>query len=412
MPTERVNIIISAQDQTKQAFRSADRGMTNLRKSINAHGTSIKFAAAGAAFAIGSFANQSVKDASNLEESINAVQVTFGDAADEIFKFGQTAVETAGLSRRAVNQAAVPIGAQLQNMGFAANEAADETINLTKRAADMASVFNEDVEDVLLAIQSGLRGQTEPLTRFGVDLTEAQVRSVALSEGIIEVDRELTQQEKTLARVAALYKQTDKVQGDFKNTSDSHANSMRILNQRFENVRAELGVKLIPIFNAFITFLEGPGLTALSNFIVGIEVVADAFDSVTTAISRVMIAMDQLKARIPGVKGAVGGLIETLGNVTLGPVGGLVGKGIFDRFFQDGGVVPGSGPQPVVAHGGEMILNSEQQRRMFDMLNQPKRNVTNNVNVNAQMQSGSDIGGLAEQLGARISMNPRFQGGL
>lgn len=357
MPTERINIVVSAQDKTRQAFSSANRGMGKLRTSINQHSTGIKIAAGAATAAIGVMANKSINDASNLEESINAVQVTFGDASDEILKFGETAAMASGLSKRAVNEAAVPIGAQLRNMGFAANEAASETINLTKRATDMASVFNEDVEDVLLAIQSGLRGQTEPLTRFGIDLTEAQIKAVALSEGIIEVDRKMTQSEKTTARLAALFQQTAKVEGDFANTSEGLANQQRILKAEFENVRSEIGDELMPIMrdnvlpflkNQFVPFIREGVVPALGDFFTGIQVVADAWDSFTTTLSKGFIALDKADSAAKSFKEEH----PILGGKFLDDLAAKIPG------FAHGGMVPGrrGEPQLIMAHGGERVV--------------------------------------------------------
>jgi phage-related protein len=203
------------------------------------------FAAAGVAAAVG--AKKSIDAASDLNESINALNVTFGKASERLLKFGENASTTVGLSQRAFNQLATPVGAMLQNMGLSADKAAGQTINLTKRAADMASVFNTDVDEAMQAIQAGLRGESDPLERFGVGLSETAINAFAVKKGIAAVGEELTPQQKTMARLGLLYKQTSKFQGDFANTSDGLANQQRILGARFEDLQAKIGQKLLPI---------------------------------------------------------------------------------------------------------------------------------------------------------------------
>ena len=63
--------------------------------------------------------------------------------------------------------------------------------------------------------------------------------------------------------------------------------------------------------------------------------------------------------------GALGGAVSGLPAGTGG--GGVLGSiaGFFSGFFQEGGVVPGSGPTPAIVHGGEAILNPQQQRALF-----------------------------------------------
>jgi len=189
------------------------------------------------------------KASSDLAESMNAVNVVFGDSADKIAAWGKTAADSAGLAQSDFNQAATTIGSMLQNVAMSAEDAADWSITLTQRAADMASVFNTDVSDALGAIQAGIRGEIDPLERFGVGLSMAAVQAYAVEKGIAAAGAEMTNQQKITARLGLLMEQTSKVAGDFANTADQSANSFRVLKSRVENVAARIGEKLLPIFD-------------------------------------------------------------------------------------------------------------------------------------------------------------------
>src|SRR6056297_729051 len=56
----------------------------------------------------------SIKAASSLAESLNAVGVVFGDAASTIEEFGETAAESVGLSQSSFNSLATVVGAQFK----------------------------------------------------------------------------------------------------------------------------------------------------------------------------------------------------------------------------------------------------------------------------------------------------------
>lgn len=187
-------------------------------------------------------------DASNLGESANAVGVVFGNATKPLEAFAKVAATEAGLSMRAFNEAAAPMGAILQNAGLSANAAATSTVDLTKRAADMASVFNTDVGTALAAINSGLKGEADPLEQFGVGLSAAAVDAKALELGLAETTGALTATDRANARLALIMEQTSKVAGDFKNTSDGVANSARIQTAESENLRAKYGQGLLPVY--------------------------------------------------------------------------------------------------------------------------------------------------------------------
>ncbi|MGH7340280.1 MAG: hypothetical protein ACREKH_07300, partial [Candidatus Rokuibacteriota bacterium] len=128
-----------------------------------------------------------------------------------------------------------------------ADDAASASINLAQRAADMASVFNVDVSDAMEAIQAGLRGEMDPLERFGVGLSEAAVKAHAMEMGLGGAGRELTAHEKAQARLSLLMAQTDRIAGDFAATSGEVANQERIAKAEAENMAAAFGQKLIPI---------------------------------------------------------------------------------------------------------------------------------------------------------------------
>ena len=127
------------------------------------------------------FIGGSIQAAADLEQSIGGVESVFKDNAATIFEWGKTAWQQAGLSENAFNQLASSTGAFLKNFGYDADTVTGTTIELTQRAADMAAMFGGPVEDAMAAIQAGLRGQQDPLERYGVSLTAARVEAHALA---------------------------------------------------------------------------------------------------------------------------------------------------------------------------------------------------------------------------------------
>jgi hypothetical protein len=176
-------------------------------------------------------ASQAIPAASNLNEALNATSVVFGDAAGKVQEFGRTAADVAGLSAAEFNQMAAQSGAMLQNYGLSADEAAQATIDLGTRAADMASIFNTDVGDAMTAINAALRGEADPIERFGVSMNMVSVEAKALAMGFEKVDGQFSSTALTQARLALLMEQTDKIAGDFVNTSGDLANATRSIRQ-------------------------------------------------------------------------------------------------------------------------------------------------------------------------------------
>lgn len=247
------SILINIGAKTAQAVSEIGKVNKALGEQMTASekaGVAIKKAAvpaAAALTALGGGALYAAGKASDLGESVNAVEKVFGPASSTIKAFGREAAKNAGLSERAFNQLATSTGSLLTNMGYSQKEAADASVELAQRAADMASVFNTDVDTALSAINAGLRGEAEPLRAFGVGLSDAAVKSKALEMGLYSGKGALDANAKAAATQALIMEQTAKVAGDFADTADGAANAQRVMGAQVENLSAQLGTALLPI---------------------------------------------------------------------------------------------------------------------------------------------------------------------
>ena len=223
----------------------------------NISNLSRNFAIAGAAFggiAIG--LGKSVKVASDLSESINAVNVAFGSSAKGILDFGKTAATTLGVSSLDFNNAAVRFSAFADRIVGKGGDASGFVAEISTRAADFASVFNIEVAEALGVFQSGLAGEAEPLKRFGINLLDSEVKAFAMANGIGEVGRQLTETEKVQARYGLLMEATAKTQGDFANTSSGLANASRILSAQIVGLQGEIGDALLPAIEQLMPVVQ------------------------------------------------------------------------------------------------------------------------------------------------------------
>lgn len=239
--------------------------------------------------------------ASDAGESVNAVRVSYGDAADEVLRLGDNAAKGLGLSSTEFNGIATQFSSFAGTIAGESGNVVGVLDELSGRGADFASVFNLDVNDALGLFQSGLAGETEPLRQYGVDLSAAAVEAYAAANGIGEAGRELTEQEKVQARYGALLEQTSKVQGDFANTSDGLANQQRILGAEFDNVKAQLGQALLPAATAVVSFLASSAVPAFKALLDGTSPLSPALASVGGFIQGTVVpALQSLGGFITG----------------------------------------------------------------------------------------------------------------
>lgn len=237
-------------------------------------GAGIKAGVAVSAAALAGFgaaAVVGVKSASNLAESINATNVVFGDQAGAIQKLGEEAARSLGMSNVEFNSTAVQFSNAAKKIAGDGGDVAGVIKDITGRATDFASVMNLDVAEANRVFQSAMAGETEPIRRFGIDMSAATVAAYAYKEGIAASGETLTEQQKTLARYGLLMESTAIVQGDFANTSDALANRQRILGATIEDLKARIGEALLPVAERLFGFLLDKGVPAVESLITGFE---------------------------------------------------------------------------------------------------------------------------------------------
>jgi len=226
-------------------------GVQAADKQLKAFGTSAKTVAGavgGFSLALGtvkSVIGPAIAAASNMEESLSKVNVVFGRGAREVEKFANSAAKNLGQSKQSVLEAAGVFGTFGKAAGLAGTDLAVFSNDFTTLATDLASFNNTTPEEAVQAIGAALRGEAEPLRRFGVLLNDATLKQEAMTLGIYDGKGALTAQQKILAAQSAIYKQTGDAQGDFMRTSDGLANSTRTLSATFKDLQAKFGAAFI-----------------------------------------------------------------------------------------------------------------------------------------------------------------------
>lgn len=200
-----------------------------------------------AGIALAGFAVKALKTASDIEEVANVVDTTFGDMAGDINDFAETANTQFGLSELAAKQFASGIGAILTPTGLGSEAIAEMSESFAGLSGDIASFFNVASEEAFAALRSGIIGETEPLKRFGIVMSQANLNAFALAEGMEKTTQQMSQAELATLRYQFVMDATNKVQGDFDKTSESLANQQRIFQTNVENLATAFGEVLLPI---------------------------------------------------------------------------------------------------------------------------------------------------------------------
>jgi hypothetical protein len=274
MATQSRTLKLSILAETKKlsdALKGSGKDVTTFGSQISAFGkkAALAFAAAGVAF--GAFAKIAVSSASDLAETISKVGVLFGSSAKEIEIFAGTAAKSLGQTKQQALDAAATFAIFGTSAGLSGQELSKFSIDFVKLASDLSSFNNTSPQDAINAIGSALRGEAEPLRRYGVLLNDASLKQAALSLGIITTTTQaLTPQQKVLAAQKLIFEQTTAAQGDFARTSDGLANQSKILTAQLENMKTEIGTALLPIVLQLATAFSEKIIPNLQAFVYGL----------------------------------------------------------------------------------------------------------------------------------------------
>lgn len=260
--------------------------------------------------------------AGDAEQSIGAIDTVFKDNAQTMHDWAATASQTVGISGNEYRELGTLLGSQLKNMGTPMDQIADKTNGLIGMGADMASMFGGTTKEAIEAISSALKGEMDPIEKYGVTLSAAALEAEALDKKIIApvVDSaaveaastkmslaqskynetvkkygkdsdeaksaklkltsaenafnkatagkipKLDAESKALAIQSALYGQSADAQGNFARESDTLQNKQQKAAASFQDLKETIGTAFLPAMTSAFGFLNTTAIPALQNF--------------------------------------------------------------------------------------------------------------------------------------------------
>jgi hypothetical protein len=188
----------------------------------------------------------SIKMASDFNESLNKVDVSFKSASGSVTEFAKTSLKTYGIASGTALDMASNFGDMATSMGLGVGEASKLSTSLVGLAGDMASFKNIRIDVAQTALNGIFTGETESLKRLGIVMTEANVKAYAFAQGITKQYETMSQAEKVMLRYQYVMSVTKNAQGDFARTNENAANQMRMFGEGMKQLSAEIGQVMLP----------------------------------------------------------------------------------------------------------------------------------------------------------------------
>lgn len=275
------------------------------------------------------------KSASDFEENLNKVDVAFGENAEEVKAWAETATQEFGLSKNAALEATSLFGDMGTAMGLSTSDAAEMSTALAGLAGDLSSFKNVDIQQAMNALKGVFTGETESLKGLGIIMNQTNLKAFAEDLGLVYDD--MSQAELVTLRYQYVLENTKNAQGDYARTADGTANSIRTFQATLSNLSAEIGTVLLPIITPIIQKITewvqklGEADETTKQIIVVIGLIAAAIGPVLvilgTVISSVGTIMTTLAPLIGFVTSTVIPAIAAIASpvlVVVAVIGGLI----------------------------------------------------------------------------------------
>lgn len=294
-------------DAAEKLAKQLDGVSGKMEKFGSIAGKAVKgVAALGATLVSSKFIGDSIEQAKNLERSILALDSVFGATAPRMVEFSKNAANM-GLSQSEAAKASTFLGSVLQQYGFSADDAAVETEKLTKLSADLAATYGYDVQEALLAVTALFRGEYDPIEKFGVAMKQNEINAVRTARGLGDLTGAAQMQADAQIRLELLMERSTAAQGAMERGAGTLYVETEKLRATFENLQANLGQELIPVFADLFEKLRpiiedaGPGLIVIFEFVAEViqhlaDTLIELFDPTTELGEEFMMLGNQFES--------------------------------------------------------------------------------------------------------------------
>lgn len=279
----------------KQMAAKMEKALAPIRDKLNSIGASMT---ARLTLPLAGIGVAALKAASDVEEMESKFSVVFGSLAKGVADWAAEHGKAVNRSRYDLQGYAATLQDTFVPLGFARDQAADLSKQMTTLAIDLASFNNASEPETVDLLTSALIGNHEAVRRFGVVMTEATLNQELLRMGILGGTRAATEQEKVMARMNILFASTKDAQGDAARTSGSFANQMKGLTSAIMEAGVEIGKVLIPAAASMVAVVKD-ATSWFSNLSDGTKTTIVVVGALTASLGPLLLALGALASIIP-----------------------------------------------------------------------------------------------------------------
>ena len=240
------------------------------------------------------------KMASDFEQATGKLEVVFQNSSDGMKRWAEDALTTMNLSKATAIQTAADYGALFQGVGISIEKSAEWSKSLTERVADLSNFYDTTTEETISALNSIVTGTVQPMRRFGITMTEANLQQWAFAHGIRKTVREMSESEKVQLRYQFVMDKTKMAVGTTAREADSAGAQMKKFKETVSEQALKFGEVLLPVITPIIETINKI-LTAISHLDDGTKKFIVTFLGILAVVGPVLIIIGKLATAISSI---------------------------------------------------------------------------------------------------------------
>lgn len=266
----------------------------------------LPIAAAGAA---------SFKLGADFEQAMGKMEVVFEQNSKSIEKWAQNSLKDFGLARSTAIEMVGDFGALFKGMGISLRETEEWSKTLVERTMDLSNFYDTTVDETINALNAIVTGQTEPLRRFGINMTQATLQEYAYAKGIRKKISEMTEAEKVQLRYNYVIEKTNIAVGTTARESDTATGQLNKFKESVKELASSFSEHIIPIILPFIEALNKL-IELFSNLSDGTKKFIVIIGGIVAAIGPVIVILGSLFKGVKNISDGIGAIPKVIEGVS------------------------------------------------------------------------------------------------
>lgn len=253
------------ESQGKAVMNALGRAATGFGNVLAISATAALGSLAALTGGLAAFSVWAVKVGTGADELRNRFKVTFGTEAAKAKAELSDFADVVGRSRLDLLDMAATLQNVFTAMGFSIAQSAKLSTTVAKLGTDIASFHDIADTDAVDRLSSALVGNHEALRSLGIVVTEGAVKQQLLQMGFKGASDSASDQQKILARLAIIVKDTTLMHNDAANTASSMSNQFKGLWGVIKDLADMWGSALTPALKVIVDALRDLALSARDN---------------------------------------------------------------------------------------------------------------------------------------------------